>query len=238
MHVRRLERRLVRPSAARHDPHLLRLAGMDDLARALEVTVRYRVEAAAEHRDARVARRRAIVQRERLLRAGASLRQLLHRRCRHSRHHREQEAVTDGTTYMYNPRTARQHRIICSARLSTSSVPLVFARREDARVWRPHARCEDGPAAGGQGAAEHAERRGRGHGTRDPNRPDSTYQALLPRRHNDARPGPETCGGAGLGACVRAAYALRHILPRAHARAPRLQRQEHGEPAPSTQERR
>jgi hypothetical protein len=73
---------------------------MDDLARALEVTVRYRVEAAAEHRDARVARRRAIVQRERLLRAGASLRQLLHRRCRHSRHHREQEAVTDGTTYI------------------------------------------------------------------------------------------------------------------------------------------
>jgi hypothetical protein len=116
MHVRRLERRLVRPSAARHDPHLLRLAGMDDLARALEVTVRYRVEAAAEHRDARVARRRAIVQRERLLRAGASLRQLLHRRCRHSRHHREQEAVTDVTTYMYNP----QH---CKARILFARTP-------------------------------------------------------------------------------------------------------------------
>ena len=83
MHVRRLERRFVRPRAARHDPHLLRLAGVDDLTRALEVTVRYRVEAAAEHRDARVARRRAVVQRERLLRAGAGCRQLVIRGCGH-----------------------------------------------------------------------------------------------------------------------------------------------------------
>ena len=50
---RRAQRRLVRPRAARHDPHLVRAAGVDDLARHLQVPVRDGVERTAQHGHAR-----------------------------------------------------------------------------------------------------------------------------------------------------------------------------------------